>query len=278
MAVTVNGVEVKESDIQAEIKRLRPEYEAYVSANGGAPDEAQLREWAEEDLIEEALFRAAAVASQPVPSDDRVRQELEAHAETYKDVPEEERFVRGREALQQRRLIKEIRKRIAHPGEAAVRAYFDQHPEQFVAPEALRLSHLCRYVDPGTRSDVLLDLLRIKTDLSQSKVAWVEAVEACSDTFRQDSGMFATVARNELPAEIEKQLFALRPGEISDVIDFGQGTLHLFRLLAHLEPEKVAFETVKEHLAGVLFEQACQDALHAKFDELKAAAVIRREP
>jgi len=277
MAVTVNGVAIKEESIQEEINRLRPEYDAYVRANGGEPSEAQLREWAEEDLIEEALFREAAVKSQPVPSDDRIRQELEAHAEAYKDLPEEARFVRGREALQQRRLMKEIRKGVPHPGEAEARAFYEQHPEQFDAPEALRLSHICRYVDPASRADAFLGLLRIKADVEQSKVTWVEAVESCSDTFGQDAGLFATVARKELPCEIEEKLFALKPGEISDVVDFGKGTLHLFRLLVRMEPERVSFEAVKDHLAGVLFEQACQDALHAKFDELVSAAVIRRE-
>ncbi len=275
MAVTVDGVEIPEAEILAEMERLRPEYSAYVRREGGEPSESQLREWAIEDLVEEALFRKAAVASQPVPSAERVRKELEDHAEVYKKVPEAERCARAAEALQQRRMMRELRKRVKQPDEAAVRAYFDEHPELFIAPEALRLSHICRYVNPSTRADAFLELLRIKTDLDQSKITWVEAVEAYSESFRQDSGLFATVARGELPLQFEEKLFALKPGEVSDVIDFGEKTLHLFRLLVRIESEKVAFEAVKEHLTGVLFEQACQDALNDTFDGLKATAVIK---
>ena len=275
MAVTIDGVEIPETEIQAEIERLRPEYGTYVRREGGEPSEPQLREWAIEDLIEEALFRKAAIASQPAPSDERVQKELEDHAEAYKSVPEAERCVRAAAALQQRRMMRELRKRVKQPDEAAVRAYYDEHPDLFVAPEALRLSHICHYVNPSTRADAFLDLLRIKSDLDQSKITWVEAVEAYSDSFRQDSGLFATVARGELPMKFEEILFALKPGEVSDVIDFGEKTLHVFRLLVRMDSEKVAFEAVKEHLTGVLFEQACQDMLNDKFDELKAAAVIK---
>lgn len=275
MAVTVDGVEIPESEIVGEMERLRTEYDSYVRREGGEPSEAQLREWAVEDLVEEALFRKAAVASQPVPSDERVRQELEVHASAYADVPEGERFPRARAALQQRRLMREIRKGVTPPSEAEVRAYYDAHPELFVSPEALRLSHICRYVEPDTRAAAFLELLRIKAEVEKGTATWFEAVETCSDSFERDGGLFATVARDELPAEIEEKLFALKPDEISDVIDFGEQTLHLFRVMARMEPEQVAFEAAKEHLTGILFEQLCQDALNAKFDELKAASVIQ---
>ena len=274
MAVKVDGVEIPESVIQAEISRLGPEYHEYVKREGGEPSDAQLREWAIENLVEETLFRQAAVSTQPVPSEDRVRQELEAHAEAYQDVPEAERFAKAQVALQQRRLMREIRKGVKPPAEAEVRAYYDANPDLFVAPEGVRLSHVCRFVNPQTRAAAFLDLLRIKTELEQNKMKWTEAVERYSDSFQRDYGLFATVARGELPPEIEEKLFALKEDGLSDVIDFGQQTLHLFKLMAHLQPGPVSFESVKEHLTGVLFEQSCQDALNAKFDEMKAAAVI----
>ena len=63
MVLTVNGSVIEEAVIQAEMARLRPEYTAYVQGNGGEPNEDQLREWAEEDLIEACVFRQAAVVA-----------------------------------------------------------------------------------------------------------------------------------------------------------------------------------------------------------------------
>jgi parvulin-like peptidyl-prolyl isomerase len=274
MAVTVDGSEIPEHEIQAEMARLRSEYGDYVRRQGGEPDEQQLREWAVEDLIEEALFRKEAAATQPAPSDERVRQELEANAATYENVPEAERAGRARVVLQQRRLMREIRKKVPKPDDAALRAYYAATPGLFQASEALKLSHICRVADSASRPQVFLDLLRVKADVEAGRITWVEAVEAFSDTADRDNGMFATVGRGELPTDIEEQLFALKPGALSDVVDFKGMALHLFKLLARLDPAPIAFDTVKEDLRDALFEQACQDALNDRFDALRAAAVI----
>lgn len=277
MAVSVNGVEIAETKIQEEMARLRPEYTSYVRSNDGEPSEEQLREWAVEDLIEAALFRQAAVATQPVPSDERVQQYLKENAGHDETLQREERFKLAREALQQRRMIKEIRKGVQQPGDEAVRAYYEANPEMFVMPETLRLSHICHFVDSGNKADAFLDLLRIKADLAGGRIDWLQAVEGYSDSFQRDRGLFDPVSRDDVPAEIEAKLFALKEDEVSDVIELEGRSLHLFRLLVREAPRVIEFKEAQEHLAGVLFEQACQEALHAKFDALKAAAVIQRE-
>jgi hypothetical protein len=277
MGLTVNGVLIAEEKIAEEVARLRPEYEAYVRTNGGEPSEAQLLEWAEEDVIEESLFRQEALATQPMPSDERAQQHLDASPEMYKDVPQADRLTRGKEALQQRRLMKEIRKGVKQPTEAEIHAYYDAHPEQFLVPETLRMSHICRFVEPGQKSDAFLDLLRVKSEVDGFRLNWVEAVESCSDSFSQDNGLFSPVSQGDFPPEIEAKLFALKPGEISDVIELGARSLHLFRLLVKEPARTLDVNDIQSRLSEVLFEEACQRALEAKFDALKAAAVIRRE-
>ena len=276
MAVTVNGVEIPETKILEEVALLRPEYASYVQGNGGEPDEGQLREWAVEDLIEAELFRQAARTTQPLPSDERVQKYLDENAKGAETLSQEERLALGREALQQRRMIKEIRKGVKQPGEDAIRAYYDANPELFVVPETLRLSHLCRFVDAGNKADAFLDLLRIKAEIDGHRVNWVEAVAAYSESFQRDQGIFPPVSRDDVPAEIGEKLFALKPDEVSDVIELEGRSLHLFRLLVREEPKVIEFKEAKEHLSDILFEQACQEALHASFDALKEAAVIQR--
>lgn len=277
MGLTVNGVVISETKIQDEMTRLRSEYAAYVRTNGGEPSEEQLREWAEEGVVEETLFRQEAMATQPVPSDERAQKFIGDNAELFKDYPDVERLDRGKEALQQRRLMKELRKGVKQPCEADIRAYYDAHPELFMVPESLRLSHLCRFVEPGNKANVFLELLRIKTAVDTFQMNWVEAVETCSDSFSRDGGLFDAVARGDLPPEVEEKLFALKPGEVSDVLELGGRTIHLFKLLVREPPQKLDLKDVSERLSEVLFEDACQKALESKFDALRAAAVILRE-
>ncbi len=277
MAVTVNGVEISEAKIQEEIARLREEYEQYVQAEGGEPKEEQLREWAAENLIETQLFREVALATQPVPSEERVKQELDKNATLYETLPEEQRLAQASVTLQQRRMMKDIRKSAKLPSEGEMRDYYDAHPDLFIAPEALRLSHVCRYLDAGNKAQVYLDLLELKTALDNKAIAWGAALSANSDTFRRDYGRFATVAHGELPAAVEEKLWNLGEDEVSDVIDLGMETLHLFKVTARLETTKIKYHDIKDDLRKKMFEEACSDRVNARLDELKAAAVIERQ-
>jgi len=102
MAVKVDGVEITEQEIQAEIEALRPEYVEYVRQQGGEPSDEQVREWAVENLIEGLLLRQEAIKTQPVPNEERVRKELESA--DYSAFPEAQRAEQARVNLQQRRL------------------------------------------------------------------------------------------------------------------------------------------------------------------------------
>jgi len=278
MALTVNGVPISEETIASEVTRLRDGYEKYIRENGGEPNDKELREWAEEDLIEAELFRQEAASKFPDPSDERVRQHIQEQAKLYGDLSEQDSVARAKRELRARALMKSLRKEVPHPSEADVRKYYDEHPELFVMDETLRLSHICHFFYPTDKSDLFLDLLRVKTEIGNGQMKWMDAAEQLSDTFSEDGGMFEPVMTGDLPQDIENKLFALKPGEISDVIELGGHSLHLFRLLEKTPPGPLSFKDVKQTINTLLFDQACQFALEARFDALKATAVIRREP
>jgi len=278
MTTTVNGMAVAEDKIAEEVGRMRENYEAYVRENGGEPGEAELREWAEENLIEAELFRQEAAARFPEPSDARAQQFIRENADAFEAVPEAERLMQSKDALRARALMKEIRKGVVHPDADEVRRYYDENPEEFVMPEVLRLSHICRIIGVGgSKAELFLDLLRLKSEIDNYQIPWVEAVEQYSDTFERDRGVFEPVSRGEFPQDIEDKLFALEPGTVSDVIEFGERTLHLFKLLAKDPPAPMPFKEFRDSIASMLFNRKCQTALEAFYDALKAKAVIRRE-
>jgi len=278
MRLVVNGIEIPEEVVTREAERLRHPYEEYVRANGGEPDEAQLREWAVEGVIESELVRQEACATQPIPSEARIRQELTQYADTYQPYPEAERAARARAGLQVRRYLKQIRKDVPVPDEAAARNYFDTHAELFKVAEGVRLEHVCRFVDLASRPSVYMSLLQLKSDVEAGRVDWrEEAVPYYSDTYNRDGGAFAVVTRGELPEAIERDLFALQPGQWSDVIDFGNGTLHLFKVTERLLPRALSFEEVRETVIQSLYRVAAEEAVYARIDELKNKASIQRE-
>ena len=277
MALTVNGVAVPEEKVSEEMARLRDDYTRFVRENGGEPSEKELREWAEEDLVESELFRQAA-AKFPEPSDERVKKFMAEYPEVGETLPEAERLLACKEALRARALMKEIRKAVPRPSEPEVRRHYDEHPEAFAMPETLYLSHLCRLLQPGgpVKADLFLELLHVRKAVEGGRLDWWSAVVDGSDTFQRDRGLFDPVARGYLPQVIEDKLFALKPGEISDVVEFDNSSLHLFRLEEIAPPHTLPLKEMKEHVVQTLFERACQTALETRFDALKASAVIRR--
>lgn len=278
MGLTVNGVEIKAEQVGSEMDRLRESYVAYVRENGGEAREEQLREWAEENLIESELLRQEAVATQPAPSDARALQNIQDCPEYYGPLPQEDRLAKSKESLQVKAFERALRKRVRPVGEDEARKEYEAHPELFVTSETLRLSHICRLVGPGgrPRNEAYLELLRMKADLVSRELNWFDALQA-SDTYSRDFGMFAAVARGDLPPEVEKLVFALDVGVVSDVVELDGHSLHLFRLLAKDPPGKAGFQEVKDRLRTILFERAYQEALEQVFDTLKSKAVIRRE-
>ncbi len=278
MKLIVNGTEIPEEAVTREVERLRHGYEEYVRANGGEPDEAQLRDWAVEGLVENEVVRQEARATQPIPSEARIRQELTQYADAYSSYPEAERIPRAREGLQVRRYLKEIRKGVTAPDEAAAKAYFDAHAELFTVSEGLRLEHVCRFVDLVSRPSIFMSLLQLKSDVEAGRVDWRdEALPLYSETYARDGGAFAVVTRGELPEAIERDLFALQPGQWSEVVDFGEGMLHLFKVTERLPSRALSFEEVRETVIRSLHQAAAEEAAYARIDELKTKAAIVRE-
>lgn len=277
MAVEVNGVEISEDEVKAEVERLQPDYERYVTANGGEPDLNQLKEWALENLIEKELLIQEARRAQEAPSEDKIKAYLQENSAAF----EERRSDKEKRALciqdfKVRALVKSVRKNARPPTAERVRQEYENKSANFTVPESLKVSHVCRVPQPGfDKPQAYIDLLALRKNIKNSTLDWAEAVRE-SDTYRDDFGMFDTVTRGMLRPEIEEKLFALNDGDISDVIELETGSIHLFKILEKREPELLPFERVREDIAAMLFNEAAENALNNLLDNLKKGADITR--
>jgi parvulin-like peptidyl-prolyl isomerase len=86
-----------------------------------------------------------------------------------------------------------------------------------------------------------------------------------------------SVFRSQLPAAIEKAVFALQPGEVSDVLPFGKA-FTVVKVLEIMPARKKSFDEVKERLALAAKVGKGKDQMEFLRDLQKAAKIQIQSP
>jgi len=218
--------------IAEEVARLRPAYESYAREHGEEPNEAQLRDWAAENLRERII--------------------LEQDASEAKCTVEA--------------LTKRILEGVPAPTIAEAREYFKAHPEAFIAPERVHARHIILHREGHTASDAVSTLLNLRAKLLSNALSWEEAVKQVSECAGQeDLGFFP---RGVMVEPFEEAAFALAEGTISDVVETPFGW-HLISVVSHLPEEPMLFEEARETALSALREERERQAIEAYVDARK---------
>ena len=277
MATMVNGERIDAGDIDAEVERLRPHYEAHVQADddSGEAGLEQLREWATENLIERALVLQAARAT-PV---EVPRAEIDAAYEEVHDqagdAPAEE--VKAEIELRMRvdRLMDQHVADVAEATDEELRAFYDEHRERFTAPEQVRASHVVKHVHGPDKQPAFEAAMAARMEIAGG-ASFEEVVTAHSDC-PEDAGDLGTFGHGEMVQEFEDVVFAMKVGEVSDVFETQFG-YHIAKLYEHRAAREMPFEQVRDDIARELLDSRRQEAVEAFVDSMKATATIEEVP
>ena len=218
--------------IESEFSRLKPKYEAFMAEQGEAPDDAQLREWAAENLREHIILEHEAKAA-------------------------------GKTVAA---LMRDIAAAVPEVTVDEARSFFKAHPERFVAPERVHAQHIVLHRDYYDAAAAMAELLNLRAGLLKGELSWEVAVatySSCADN--SDLGFFP---RGVMVASFEEAAFALEEGALSDVVETPFGW-HLIRVVSHLPEEPMLFEEAKPRLMASLREEREHAALERFVDERK---------
>jgi len=142
-----------------------------------------------------------------------------------------------------------------------IAAYYDAHRDDFVRPETVDVSQIL--VDDETLANELRNTLLAKTatfeDLARERSQAPDA---------PNGGHLGTFAHGELPPSFEAQVFALKPGTLSEVVatDFG---FHIFRLNARTERQQLGLDDVREAIRVDLLREKSDEAMKRYVAELE---------
>ena len=270
-AVRVNGTVLTEADIVRQMYTIFP----YASQHGGFPKpmEADIRKGAMEMMIfEELLYQEAKRLKIPI-APERLS---EAEAEFRKQLGPSayDQFLRTecrgskqvlREKIRRSLLIDKMleteveQKSVITSIEA--KEYYDKNPKQFEKPESLRIQTISIIPPQNAGAAVQKEARRRAEEaykLARATKSYQDfgllAEKISEDDWKINMGDRKLVAVSTLPPPIVRAAAAMKPGEISDLIQLGTAYT-LFRLVEYKRASKTPFAAVKVKLQSDLQKQ-----------------------
>jgi peptidyl-prolyl cis-trans isomerase C len=163
--------------------------------------------------------------------------------------------------------------------DADLTAYYESHLYLFKQPLQVRVSHIFIQCDPKWEASRKQEARRkadqILKDLKKGKDFASLAREYSDGPTRTTGGELGYIKVGQLERQLERAIFNLKPGELSDIIETDYG-FHLFKVIDKKPETILAYDNVKEKIRQSLRgEKAKQEAdLYAKTLREKANVVI----
>lgn len=188
-----------------------------------------------------------------------------------------EEFIRyqKRQILQQEVLRKEVYSKIAIEDQE-LRAYYEDHKDEYKQPSRFRIRELviAKGGTPETQQGARETIARIQTAL-QKGMPFEDLVKAHSTAPSRDmGGDSGWLTQGLLRGDIERAALALKPGQVSDVIETDKD-FHLVQLVASEMEVSKPFSDVKAQIIEKLQEPKAQNALQNYLQSQRIRANIR---
>jgi len=169
------------------------------------------------------------------------------------------------------------------PTDAELQAIYDKNKDSYRVPERIRVQHiLLKTTDKPAADDAKIkakaeDLLKqIRAGASFAELAKKNSEDDASAKNAKNPGELPDwVTRGQTVKEFEDTAFALKPGQVSDVVKTQYG-YHIIKVLAHEDAHQRTFEEAKSDIATQWKKQQADDIMQAVAD--KAQAELQKEP
>ncbi len=246
--------------------------------------EAQLYEWAQENVIERVLVRQEALNSSiEVPEYEvetvlrNLKRQQGGEKKFYKSLgisPEDEPVVKEdiRLQLQMERLIESVREQVPVPDEDEIEKYYEENKSSLTTGETVHVAQIVRkIVEPGEEADTHQKLEEALQKIEQGADFFEVAREYSS--VKEDKIDLGYITRGTYSEALESVAFAMQPGEISDIFSTG-ANLHIIKVLD--KKNTGSLDQVRDQVAEMLFNERKKETVEEYLDSLKEKATIKK--
>ena len=258
----VNGAILTDRDLLREMYLIFP----YAKQHGGFPkgQEAAIRQGALQMIIfEELVYQDAVRQKLTVPPEKLNSAEAEFRKQ-FGSPEEYQQFLQVemggskntvRQKIQRSLLIEQVLKTEVQDKSAVsmaeAKAYYDKNPSKFEVPESFTFQSISVLPPQNATPDQLQEGRKHAQDaLTQAKATnsyqefGLLAERISEDDYRVNLGDHKEVERGKLPPQVVAALLAMKPGQISELIQIDQAYT-IIRLNAHSPARKQSYEEVK---------------------------------
>jgi parvulin-like peptidyl-prolyl isomerase len=181
--------------------------------------------------------------------------------------------IEKRDDMRRQKLIAELAADIPVPTDLAVRAYYDQHTSEFRSGEEVHVRQIL--VHDETLADQIEEKLKKGAAFDELSSQFSLAPNA------KKGGEIGFVGRGELPKMFEDEIFALKPGTVSGVIQT-ESSFHIFKVDERRAPGIVDVQTaspiIRERLKEEEVRSRIADVVGKARKETQVAVLTKRLP
>jgi peptidyl-prolyl cis-trans isomerase C len=161
----------------------------------------------------------------------------------------------------------------------SVRAFYEQHPAQFTERGGVRARHILIGVSPDAsepdRAEARERARALRLDAEEGADFEALAREHSDDPgSAANGGDLGLVVEGQTVSAFEAALFALEPGELSDVVETPFG-FHVIQMVERRDDRVVPFEEARGPIGDLLLQQEQQARAAAFMEELKTQYNVR---
>ncbi len=239
MVISVNGNEISESSITAEIEQAKA---------AGHPGGDELREGAIQELIlRKLMMQEAGKLGITAQSDEETIANLLDHNVKYEQADE-----------------------------ASCKTFYEQNPSNFQQGEMATASHILFAMGEGAAASLVKAKAQgVLTQVQSNPERFATlAREHSTCPSGKEGGSLGQFGRGQMVPEFESAAFNTPAGQIAPDLIETQFGYHIIQVTERQSGEKVSFDEVKERLQGFLSDMNGRKATHAYLAKLLAAASI----
>jgi parvulin-like peptidyl-prolyl isomerase len=286
MAFYVNDRAIKEEEIKSEMERMRPQYEQATTDMEADAKEKQLYDWSRENIVERVLIEQASANVIEV-SDEELDTTFQAVANEQGgkqaffnqagiDPEKEEDFKQELlSRMKVEKLIQQITATAKDPSDKQIQKQYDMNPEQYTIPEMVRAAHIVKHMTP--ESDAAAAKKEIEAIAAElAETGNFEEIAGRNSDCPENAGDLGYFPRGQMVQEFEDVIFAMAPGDISDVFQTQFG-LHIAKLNDRRPSILCPLSDVKEAIVKDLGQANQQKEIEKFIDAEKAKAVIEEK-